>query len=110
MDNSGPIICAKISISKEIPSSNWKTIDALKRPNVFGVNWILKGSSCPIVITNLSFIFTFCFSISFFDNSSSLNDLVFVFVFLFKVVFVVLFVFDFLFLEELNFFCKSYYS
>ena len=59
IDISGPITLARISTSNEIPSSNWKTTDALKRPNSSGINLILKGSSCPNVITNLSSIFTF---------------------------------------------------
>ena len=49
-----------------MPSSSWKTIEALNLPNVSGMKWILKGSSCPKVIINLSSIFIFCSINSFF--------------------------------------------
>jgi len=67
---SGPIILAKISISKDIPSTNWNTIDDLKCPNLSGLNFILKGNFCPIFIIKLSFCITFCPS-----NSSGISTL-----------------------------------
>jgi len=64
-DISGPIIFAKISISNEIPSSNWNTILDLNFPSLSGVNLILKTTSSPNDIFNLSFTFNICSSSSF---------------------------------------------
>ena len=84
---SGPMILAKISISNDIPSSNWNTILDLNRPSLVGVNLILKTTSSPKDIFNLSFTFNNCsspllllsLSLSF---SSILFSSKFVFVFL----------------------------
>ena len=74
-----------------MPSSSWKTIEALNLPNVSGIKWILKGSSCPKVIINLSSIFIFC-SINSFFVEDSLFDYLFIF-----------FVFDFLLFVAFDF-------
>ena len=60
MDNSGPMIFAKISLSKEIPSYNWNTILDLNLPSLLGVN--LKTICSPKDIFNLSFTFNNCSS------------------------------------------------